>query len=464
MSEVNKAFSLWLFFYLILFNQGVSAQDFKAEIKSEMENFQLFKNRCLAQWPGYRLLLIQEQEKAEPIEIRVGFSTPLITWGPLSHFGLARMVLNPLGYSPGSTVFSERSGFRLDCSFSGGSRRGFVIEPLPDKLGLFLWEGEGLPSKVGAFAELSPVSGLQLEGIILTMTTEGFRAEPQSDQWFSERALFPGGRLHHLGGRVNWQTPLLHIYSSLVACGGEGLMPGYFINLDLRLKNRFFPLELLMGYCSADYFTPDGEIIDDWLRFGAESEYSLSGSAVISLTYQRKVLHGLHGQRYLPGWESLGFSAKKEFKPGQEVTITVESGATGKIDYDEKGGKAKSLASEAALGFSIAGGELKGYFSSEWGEEELPEKKFYLKGSRRSENAFLTLEWRTFFKEAFSYSLLLEIEVKGSSKAGSSTAGSRRFYLKGGLEELPAEEWRFLMSGPLPFDNFFLKIGWEAEN
>jgi hypothetical protein len=461
-SEANKAFSLWLFFYLILFNQGVTAQDFKAEIKSELEDFQLFKNRCQAQWSGCRLLLIQEQEKTEPIDVRVGFSTPLITWGPLSHFGLARMVLNPLGYSPGSTVFTEKSDFRLDGSFSGGSRRGCVIEPLPDRLGLFLWEGEGLPSKVGAFAALSPVSRLKLESIFLT--TDGCMADPHSDQWFSERAPFPGGRLHHLGGRISWQTPLLHIYSSLAACGGERLMPGYFVNLDLRFKNRFFPLELLMGCCSADYFTPDGKIIDDWLRLGAESEYSLSKSAVIILTYQRKILHGLHGRRYLPGWQSLGFSAEKEFKPGQEMTITLESAATGKIDYDQCGRSEQSITLKTAVELSNAGRELSGCFFGEWGEEELPEEKLYLKGSRRSENTFLALEWRTFFTEAVSHSLLLEIEVKGPSQAGSAVAGSSRFYLKGGIEELPAEEWRFLTSEPLPFDNFFLKIGWEAES
>ena len=461
---MNKGLSLWLFLYFILFNQGVTAQDFKAQIKSELEDLQFFKNRCQAQWAGYRLLLIQEQEKTEPIDMRVGFSTPHITWGPLSHFGLARMVLNPLGYSPGSTVFTEKSGFRLDCSFSGGSRLGCVIEPLPDRLGLFLWEGEGLPSKVGAFAALSPVSRLQLESIILTMATGGYLAEPHSDQWFSERAPFPGGRLHHLGGRVNWQTPLLHIYASLAACGGERVIPGYFVNLDLRLQNRFFPLELLGSYCSADYFTPDGEMIDDWLRFGAESEYSLSRSAVIILTYQRKILHGLHDRRYLPGWESLGFSAAKEFKPWQEAMITVESAATGKIDYDEYGVKEKSLACETAVGFSVDGREFSGCFAGEWGEEELPEKKLYLKGSRRSENTFFALEWRTFFTEAVSHSLLLEMEAKGSSKAGSTTAGSRRFYIKGGIEKLPAKEWRFLITGPFPFDNFFLEIGWEAEN
>ena len=461
---MSKDLSLWLFLYFLFFNQGVTTQDFKAGIKSELEDMKLFKNRCQVEWSGCRLFLIEEQEKTEPIDIRVGFSAPLITWGPLSHFGLVRMVLNPLGYSPGSTVFTEKSDFRLDGSFSGGSRRGCVIEPLPKRLGVFLWEGEGLPSKVGAFAALRPVSHLQLESIFLTMAAGGFQAEPHSDQWFSERAPFPGGRIHHLGGRVNWQTPLLHIYSSLAACGGERLMPGYFVNLDLRLQNRFFPLELLMGCCSADYFTPDGEIIDDWLRFGVESEYSLSGSAAISLTYQRKIMHGLHGRRYLPGWQSLGFSAEKEFKPGQEVTITLESAATGKIDYDEYGVKEKSLACETALGFSAAGRELSGCFSGEWGEEELPEKKLYLKASSRSENTFLALEWRTFFKEAVSHSLLLEIEVKGSSKTGPPTAGSRRFYLKGGIEKLPAEEWRFLTTGPLLFDNFFLKIGWEAEN
>lgn len=462
MSEANKAFSLWLFLYLILFNIGVTAQDFKAEIKSELEDLQFFTNRCQAQWSGCRLLLIEEQVKTEPIDMRVGFSSPLFTWGPLSHFGLVRMVLNPLGYSPGSTVFTEKSDFRLDGSFSGGSRRGCIIEPLPDRLGLFLWEGEGLPSKVGAFAALRPVSRLQLESIFLT--TGGCRAEPHSDQWFAERALFPGGRLHHLGGRINWQTPLLHIYSSLVACGGERLMPGYFVNLDLRLKNRFFPLELLMGCCSADYFTPDGEIIDDWLRFGAESEYFLSGSAVISLTYQRNILHAIHGRRYLPGWQSLSFSAEKEFKPGQEVTITVESATTGKIDYDQYGKSEQSITLKTGVELSNAGRELSGCFSGKWGEEELPEKKLYLKGSRRSENTFFALEWRTFFTEAVSHSSLLEIEVEGFSQAGSTTAGSSCFYLKGGIEELPAEEWRFLMTGPLPFDNFILKIGWEAEN
>jgi hypothetical protein len=241
-------------------------------------------------------------------------------------------------------------------------------------------------------------------------------------------------------------------------------MPGYFVNLDLRFKNRFFPLELLMGCCSADYFTPDGKIIDDWLRLGAESEYSLSKSAVIILTYQRKILHGLHGRRYLPGWQSLGFSAEKEFKPGQEMTITLESAATGKIDYDQCGRSEQSITLKTAVELSNAGRELSGCFFGEWGEEELPEEKLYLKGSRRSENTFLALEWRTFFTEAVSHSLLLEIEVKGPSQAGSAVAGSSRFYLKGGIEELPAEEWRFLTSEPLPFDNFFLKIGWEAES
>jgi len=462
MSEANKSLSLWLFFFLIFFNQSVAAQDFKAEIKSELEDLQFFKNRCQAQLPGCSLLLIQLQEKAEPVDLRVGFSTPLITWGPLNHFGLVRMVLNPLGYSPGSTVFTEKSNFRLDGGFAGGSRRGCIIEPFPDRLGVFLWEGEDLPSKVGAFAALRPASCLQLESIFLT--TGGCRAESYSEQWFSERAPFPGGRLHHLGGRVNWQTPLLHIYSSVAACGGERLMPGYFVNLDLRFKNRSFPLELLMGCCSADYFTPDGEIVDEWLKFGAESEYYLSTSADITLTYQRNIMHAIHGRKYFPGRQTLGFSLEKEFKLDQEVTINLEPGATGKIDYDEKGEKAKSLACEAALGFSVTGGELRGSFSGEWGEEELPEKKLYLRASRRSENTFLALEWRTFLKEAVSHSLLLEIEVKGSSKAASTTAGSRRFYIRGGIEELPAEEWRFCKTGLLPFDNSFLKIGWEAES
>jgi len=455
---VSKALSLWLFLYLILFNQGVTAQDFKAEIKSELEDLQLFKNRCQVEWSGCRLFLIQEQEKTEPIHTRVGISTPLITVGPF------RMMLNPLGYSPGSTVFTEKSDFRLDGSFSGGSRRGCVIEAFPDRLGVFLWEGEGLPSKVGAFARLRPVSRLQLEGIFLTMAAGGFQTEPHSDQWFSERAPFPGGRLRHLGGRVNWQTPLLHIYSSLAACGGERLLPGYFVNIDLRLKNRLFPLELLMGCCSADYFTPDGEIIDDWLRFGAESAYSLSGSAVIILTYQRNILHGLHGRSYLPGWQSLGFSAEKKFKPGQEVAITLESAATGRIDYDQYGKSEQNITLKTGVELSNAGRELSGCFSGEWGEEEFTEKKLYLKGSRLSENTFIALEWRAFFTEAVSHSLLLEIEVQGSSRVGCGLAGSRCFYLKGGIEELPAEEWRFLMTGRFPFDNSFLKIGWEAEN
>ncbi len=237
-----------------------------AELTVESDLQAGFRCRWRARGGGLDLLLLAAgpAQPGGPPRLAVGLDCPLGLAGPVQPQGLLRQAFRPLGYAPGSGVFREETGFRLDGSLSGPCRRALLLSPLPGPTGLFVWEGKGAAPRVGALLAIGrppgEPAGLRLEGLALT---SGPPADPEAEDWYPPRPGFPGGALVHAGGRLLAAGGGLDLCAALLLSGGEQVPPGLLTQADLRTtaagRALRVELELLGGACSASYRTPDGD-------------------------------------------------------------------------------------------------------------------------------------------------------------------------------------------------------------
>ena len=192
---------------------------------------------------------------SEPVVARGGLESPALTAGPLSRAGLLRLLFRPLRYQPGSELFGEETGLRLDRSLGGGRSMGLLLQPWPGRVGFFSFAGPGRPAKSGGYVRLSRHEAAFLEALVLTSSPE---PQYQDEQWISRTAVYPGGRLLHLGARAgcafpSWTLQLLTAFS-----GSQRTPPGCLAQIAATCSLGETDLALTGGACSPAFLTPDG--------------------------------------------------------------------------------------------------------------------------------------------------------------------------------------------------------------
>jgi hypothetical protein len=196
-----------------------------------------------------------------------GLSTPRLILGPVSPAGLFREIQNPLGFSPGSSVFKEKTGMRLDTAFFV-NKKGIYIEPLPDRLALFgFMSREILKSGLLISVPEYHFSHLKVRNEFLVSTSLPLRVYP-GDRWYLSEPCFPGGRLFHGSARVILGLPFMSIVLSSCLSGGERVIAGTIFNTAVRLESAALESNLYLGLASKSYYTPDGEMPDSSLAAG----------------------------------------------------------------------------------------------------------------------------------------------------------------------------------------------------
>jgi hypothetical protein len=203
-------------------------------------------------------LVAVEVRKANESRYRfVGFQLPWLVIGPVRVKGLLRELYRPLSYGLESTVFRETTEVGLDGSFSGGSRNGVFLAPLPGTWGLFFLESRGI-LKSGSLVVLpSSLAASGWELVLLLAASRPARHRAPAS-WFVVGPRFPGGWLVHEALRLRYRSSSLDSTFSLGLSGGDRIGPGFFSHLLLEAREAPFSIDFLMGQSSSRYCTPDG--------------------------------------------------------------------------------------------------------------------------------------------------------------------------------------------------------------
>jgi hypothetical protein len=245
-------------------------------LKTELEDLELLKTRLLVDLPaaayGPRRLMYVENRNSSgwdgsglllpPTQWAVGFSGPLVTAGPVSLHGIFTPLYNPLAHGPASEVFAEPPELSLDIDLEVARRRGLQLSLIPGHWNLVCVYEQQIGAQLGSTIAISFGRGVDfaLAGMLSSPP------ERIEDGWYSDRPLFPGGLISHLAGSVSWQLDPFALALIAAASGGRCVAGGTLLTLNLSLSTAPADLSLIFGFCSPQYFTPEGDSGDlEWI-------------------------------------------------------------------------------------------------------------------------------------------------------------------------------------------------------
>jgi len=280
--------ALFLFSALLLGVDRAGCDPPTIALRSELEDLQEIKSRLLVDFPAgpygpRRFVYVENRGGSEcegidsgeadqgsgvsvlqPQQWAVGFSGPLVTAGPVSLRGILAQLYNPLAHGPGSDVFTEPPELSLNIDLDVAGRRGLQLGVIPGYWSLLAMYREQKGAQLGS-AIAVPVGKSTEFTLVGLLSGPPSRLEPEGS-WYAERPLFPGGLNTHLAGCLAWEHQRLRFSLGAAASAGQWAGPGMFVTLDMSLSVASVDLALLLGYCSPQFFTPEGDTGDlEWI-------------------------------------------------------------------------------------------------------------------------------------------------------------------------------------------------------
>lgn len=242
-------------------------------LRTELEDLCIMKSRLLIDFPESpyglcRLMYVENRGDSDtlllPQQWAVGISSPLITAGPISLQGVLAQLYNPLAHGPGSDVFADTAALSLNIDLDVASRRGLQLQFISGHWNLIGVYEKQLGAQLGTVITL-PL-GRRIDCVLVGLLSGPPDQLEDEQAWHTEPLLFPGGLISHLAGSLTWELDLSHFSLVTAASAGQWVAPGTFATLHIRRGAPSLDLDLLLGYCSAGYFTPEGNTGDlEWL-------------------------------------------------------------------------------------------------------------------------------------------------------------------------------------------------------
>ena len=239
-----------------------------------LEELELARHRLVMEFPGVKLMYLEELVGLESVERRLGVALPFAVAGPLAPSGLWRKVLSPLAHGPESTAHTEATGLRLDTSFDASSRRGAALvigSPALRALrgGLAVVETAHTPFQGAGWLECRAPGGGSFQALAVYSLPP---ADRQPEAWLLPEVPYPGGGLLHLAGGMQVGSDTAALSWSGALSGGPLVRSGIFSEALLLVEGRVCELSLLGGVSSPDYRTPHGSPGERALRGAARVE------------------------------------------------------------------------------------------------------------------------------------------------------------------------------------------------
>ncbi len=337
--------------FIIHFSVIGAAHGEGISLTSELYELDTIRTRISFINESCRYILIGEHHEGEISKLIIGFSSPIISFGPLSRFGLLREIFNPLGYGAGSSVFYEKTDLRLNAAFSAGSRKGILWEPIPGRLGLFLFKSDERPVKSGALFSLPLNSDFLAEALILTSLPDD---ELDFDEWFADKAPYPGGRLVHMCGRFMVKRPYFKLLASSVICSGERIIPGYLTDLNLGFKYRKILLDILFGASTRSYLTPDGKTSDDWLLAGSRIYWNPWEPFSMTGVYIKSIAHpAIYPEQFIESSDEFSLEGETDFLLNRNLSIGLQVKGSKEISFSDSGKRSQEVGIDCGISFTL---------------------------------------------------------------------------------------------------------------
>ena len=275
----------------------------------------------------------------------IALSSPWLIFGPVAITGLLREASNPLGFSPGSDVFVERTGLLLDGSLPAGPP-GFLCVPIPDVIGLFCLPCARGALAYGCFVNARPSAACRAEGF-LTFTES--RPEDFNEDWIRDSPAVPGGAVAVTGMRVLLDFPGLSLGMTLGGSFPERSPTGSFWHLHGSWHWNGLFAEAMTGKADGTYRRPGGAGSEGVSAFSGTVGIEQPASAAklsysLSLHEPGFVLRPLRASR-----EVMGIVLQQEFAPAPGLALTCRAEAERRIICDPLGARQETGRYSAAV-------------------------------------------------------------------------------------------------------------------
>jgi len=201
-----------------------------------------------------------------PDQWALGIFSPLVTAGPVALNGILPQLYNPLSHGPGSDVFSQSTDISLDIDLDVGSRRGIVLQAIPEHWECFILYKEEIGAQVGSSMAIPLGHRMDFELLGLLSHPSDQLQDGGEEAWFVDTPLFPGGFLGHLAGSFAFNLQPVLLYLSAAVSAGRRVPPGAVYSLHAVWTAPRIEASLLIGHCSDRFFTPEGHSGDlQWI-------------------------------------------------------------------------------------------------------------------------------------------------------------------------------------------------------
>ncbi|MCX7030086.1 MAG: hypothetical protein NTU62_08200 [Spirochaetes bacterium] len=359
-----------------------------AEVVTRLEWPGILSVRCSIPLGATQLQLLCDTEPAGPIRLAAGLDGPVVRAGPLAAAGLLREAAGPLGFSPGTGVSGEATGLRFDGSFAGPEGFSVQLTVIPEAFALFWLHPEGEPGVLGCTIGTGRRGPVALEAMA-SVCDPG--ADAPGEEWISDCAPSPSGRVLHGASRIGVSLPGLSATVSGGLSAAERAPPGWYVLGAAAIGRGDSGIDLLAAGASSSYLLLGGKSGSGGLRAGVRLR--LSGPlARIRARYVMSVgLPGFVPGPFLAAEEELAFtlerrwparggtwkaalSASNRLETGQGGTTVddpsgslsagwdsarLQAGATADFDRDEGAGVEVSVSAAGVGGRGGAGGEVR---------------------------------------------------------------------------------------------------------
>jgi hypothetical protein len=237
-------FNIWPFIYYVQAEDG----DVTTHVECSIDDEGKYVSRVISQRSSITSFSLLSGSSI----IAEGFSCPYFSIGSFYRTGLLRFFENPLGFLPSSTVFREKTGFRLNTALSGHTRFTLAGHIIPDTLSAFMSQKADRLEQAGLIAGGQIMPWVKADILILARD----QAPPDyPDDWYFDRPFHPGGRVYHAGSRISIHVPPFEVFILGGMSVGAEMMPGAFLVTMGYLKVSGFRLSCLLGYQSPEYVT-----------------------------------------------------------------------------------------------------------------------------------------------------------------------------------------------------------------
>jgi hypothetical protein len=278
-----------------------------------------------------------------------------------------REVFSPLGYSAGSSVFSESSRLSLNTGSLRSTREGVWLSVPGDYAALGTYtDGEEISHTAASFNFFKGKKGPLVSGMLMLSRPED---RLDSDVWFPEKPLFPGGEVYHAA--LRGQIPFDKLSGGLTRIGvssalsfGEKVRPAGYYHLFASHADKRLELRLLQGVADKEYVTPAGKY-PSYLTNRAASLKLFPRGPVIPYADVTRTVYQVYKPTAAARPERLRLSGGLEYKT---KWLSLKTGGSRKTERDSAGRRAETESLSASFLYKTGWLSLGAEYASGWEE------------------------------------------------------------------------------------------------